>query len=278
MVFWSMPLVPYDKQIEPPDDAEIWRFMDMDKFRDLMANEELYFRRTDLYKKDDPNEGLPKDNYVRRVRGLKPFVLDDELTLNSDQASNRLHSEAFYLNCWSLYDGNNTLRMWYRYAPYGVAICSRYCRLKSALQVMLDVIHLGKVRYGDGDMTGYNLLQCIYTKGDDYVWENEVRAVLCSCDPVGGQARNYGETNFPNREPQDDINPLHPWVHPCKRRRIDLKELGTGIAVSPWATAETLKEVEQNWAKMRTYNFPVVSDLKSPMTPTIEDLKARGWR
>ena len=55
MVFWSMPLVPYDKQIEPPDDAEIWRFMDMDKFRDLMANEELYFCRTDLYKKDDPN-------------------------------------------------------------------------------------------------------------------------------------------------------------------------------------------------------------------------------
>ena len=70
MVFWSMPLVPYDKQIEPSDDAEIWRFMDMDKFRDFMANEELYFRRTDLYKTDDPNEGLPNDDYVRQVRGL----------------------------------------------------------------------------------------------------------------------------------------------------------------------------------------------------------------
>ncbi|OFV98006.1 MAG: hypothetical protein A3F68_09890 [Acidobacteria bacterium RIFCSPLOWO2_12_FULL_54_10] len=272
-----MPLIPYDKQLEPPDEAEIWRFMDMDKFRDLMANEELYFCRTDLYKKDDPNEGLPTDDYVRRVRGLEKFVLDDELTLNSDQASNRLHSEAFYLNCWSLYDGNNTLRMWYRYAPYGVAIRSRHGHLKSALQVMLDDIHSGKVRYGDGDMTGYNLLQCIYTKGDDYVWENEVRAVLCSYDPVGGQARNYRETNFPHREPQDDINPLHPWVHPCKRRRIHLKELVTGIAVSPWATVDTWNEVERDWAKIRTYNFPVFRDLNSPMTPTIEDLRARGW-
>ena len=45
-----MPIVPHDKKIEPPDDSEIWRFMKMDFFRDLMANEELYFRRTDLYK------------------------------------------------------------------------------------------------------------------------------------------------------------------------------------------------------------------------------------
>jgi hypothetical protein len=272
-----MPLVPYDKQIEPPDDAEIWRFMDMDKFRDFMANEELYFRRTDKYKKDDPNEGLPTDDYVRRVVGLKKYALDDELTLNSHQASNRLHSEAYYLNCWSLYDENNRLRMWYRYAPCGVAIRSRYGLLKSALQLMLDDIHLGKVRYGDRDMTGYNHLQVIYTKGDNYAWENEVRAVLCSYDPVGGQARNYGETNFPHREPLDDINPLHAWVHSCKRRRIHLEKVVTGIAVSPWATDETLNEVEQNWAKIRDYNFPVVSDLKSPMTPTIEDLKAQGW-
>src|SRR6266853_860807 len=177
-----MPVQPFATQVEPSPDAIIWRFHKISYFRDLMANEELYFRRTDKYKGDDPNEGLPRDDYVRNVRGLTRYVLADELTLNSDQGSNRLHSQSNYLSCWNLYDGVNTLRMWYRYSPFGVAVCSTYGRLKSVLDKMLDVINLGRVQYGDKEMTGYNLVQCIFTQGDHYVWENEVRAVLCSYD------------------------------------------------------------------------------------------------
>jgi hypothetical protein len=44
-----MPVQPYVNQLEPQKDAVIWRFMDMPKFRDLMASEELYFRRADLF-------------------------------------------------------------------------------------------------------------------------------------------------------------------------------------------------------------------------------------
>jgi len=61
-----------------------------------------------------------------------------------------------------------------------------------------------QVRYGTEEMSGYNALQILFTKSKDYEWENEVRAVVCSYDPVGGQARNYRETSFPHREPQDD--------------------------------------------------------------------------
>ena len=99
-----MPLLPHDKQVEPADDAEIWRFLKLEHFRDLVANEELYFRRTDKYKSADPNEGLPTDSYVRRTIGLQPYVLADELALNHHQASNRLHSECYYLSCWNLSD------------------------------------------------------------------------------------------------------------------------------------------------------------------------------
>ncbi|MBI3697311.1 MAG: hypothetical protein HY238_21050 [Acidobacteria bacterium] len=268
--------MPYHTQLEPPEDAVIWRFLDMDKFRDLMANQELYFRRTDLFKKDDPNEGLATDEYVREVRGLVKYALHDELTLNNDQAFTRQNSAGYYLSCWSLYDGK-TLRMWFRYAQDGVAVCSRYDLLKSALGGMLDEIHLGKVRYGNEEMTGYNTLQCIYTKGPSFIWENEVRAVLCSNDPVAGQNRHYGQNNFPHREPLDKVNPLHKWVHDCKRRRIDLKSVVTGICVSPWATDETFKEVE-HWAKVRNYDFPVRYDQKSTLTPTPEELRERGWR
>ncbi|HEX7363490.1 MAG TPA: hypothetical protein VF283_23610 [Bryobacteraceae bacterium] len=249
----------------------------MEFFRDLMANEELYFRRTDLYKADDPNEGLPTDKYLRQTLKLDRYVLDDELELNHRQAFNRLHSQCYYLSCWTRYDPDNRLRMWHRYAPYGVAIRSDYSRLKAALAEFLDDVHVGSVRYGDEDMTGYNLLQILFTKGCNYAWENEVRAVVCSYDPVGGQARNFRETNFPYREPHDDLNPLHPWVHTCKRRRVHLKNLIVGIAVSPWASDKTFNEVRQSWANIRDYKLPVQYDLKSSLTPTIDELEQRGW-
>jgi hypothetical protein len=272
-----MPIVPHDKRIEPPDDAEIWRFFKLEYFRDLVANEELYFRRTDTYKSADPNEGLPTDRYVRRTIGLEPFVLADELALNDHQASNRLHSEGYYLSCWNLSDTNNRLRMWYGYAPSGVAVRSEYGRLKAALSGFLDDVHLGKVRYGDQQMSGYNALQMLFTKSKDYEWENEVRAVVCSYDPVGGQARNYRDTGFPHREPQDDLNPIHPWVHVCKRRRIRLNDLLLEIAVSPWASEETFEEVSGNWANVRRQRLPVRYDLRSPLTPTLDELRPCGW-
>src|SRR5207249_12005173 len=105
-----MPIRPHDKKIEPSNDAEMWWFLKMDHFRDLLANEELYFRRTDLYKSDDPNEGLPTDNYLRKTLRLNRYVLDDELELNHHQASNRLQSECYYLSCWNLHNPNNRLR------------------------------------------------------------------------------------------------------------------------------------------------------------------------
>ena len=249
----------------------------MDYFRDLMANEELYFRQTNRYKTDDPNEGLPTDNYLRRTLNLARYVIDDELQVNHHQAENRLHSESYYLSCWTLYHADSRLRMWYRYAPCGVAIRSDYGRLKVALDMFIDVVHLGRVRYGDADMTGYNALQILFTKGQAYSWESEVRAVVCSYDPVGGQARNYGETDFPHREPQDDLNPPHPWVHDAKRRRIHLKNLITGISVSPWAPEDMFNEVQESWAKILGHPLPVAYDLKSTLTPTIEELRRRGW-
>ncbi len=180
----------HDKKIEPDANDTVWRFLRMPYFRDLMATEELYFRRTDLYKNDDPNEGLPTDSYLRRTLKLDRFDLDDELALNAHQASNRLRSESYYLNCWSLDDPDSRLRMWYRYAPYGVAVQSEYGRLRVAMTEFLDDVHIGKVRYGDGQMTGYNALQILFTKAPSYGWENEIRTVVCSYDPVGGQARN----------------------------------------------------------------------------------------
>lgn len=66
-----MPLLPYANRLEPVEDAAIWRYLDLRKFRDLIASEELYFRRADLF--TDKSEGLPPEQYAMRVLGLDPY-------------------------------------------------------------------------------------------------------------------------------------------------------------------------------------------------------------
>jgi hypothetical protein len=266
-----MPITPHVDCTEPPANTRICRFIDLPKFRDLFANEELYFRRTDLFKETDPNEALPSEEYARRVLRLQRYDLHDELALNNDLAFARQISESYFLNCWQLFEGE-TLDMWKTYGN-GVAVFSRFDLLKAQLAPMLDNILLGIVRYGEKDMTGYNLIRFLYTKRRLFEKERELRAVLQCYDPVGGANRHYNLNNFPNREPLDELNPLHLWVHECKRRRIDLKALVTEVRLSPWATQEESEEVNL-WVKGK--NFPcrvTPSDLTSPMTPTLEEMR-----
>jgi len=79
--------------------------MDFTKFRDLFANEELYFRRTDLFKEIDPEEAMPPEDYVRAWHGLEKYDLHAELTVNENLAFSRQVSEARYIQCWQIYEG-----------------------------------------------------------------------------------------------------------------------------------------------------------------------------
>jgi hypothetical protein len=265
-----MAVVPHEACSEPSPNAIICRFIDLKKFRDLFANEELYLRRTDLFRENDPAEALPPDHYVRQALELTKYDIHDELKLNNDQASNRQFSEAHYIQCWQMYEGE-TLDMWARYGG-GVAVFSRFELLKSTLNTMLDEIQLGLVRYGDEGPPRYNTVHFLFMKRNHHDRERELRIALTCYDPVGGNNRHIGPNGFPNREPLNDENPLHEWVHDCKRRRIDLKALVTEVRLSPWATAEELEEVSV-WVKARTPACLVTrSELTSPLTPTLREL------
>ena len=233
-----MPVVPYVNRIEPSEDAVIWRFMDLRKFRDLMASEELYFRRADLF--SDKSEGLPPEQYARRVLRLDPYDINDRVSLNNHLGSLAQNRESYYISCWHLYR-QETLDMWEQYGHDGVAVCSQYGLLKSALDGLLDEAHTGLVRYGTDHLVNtFNTLEFITTKQIQYSQDREVRAWLTTSDPLGGGNRHFDLDNFPHPVPLD-LNPRHSWVPDCKRRRINLRSLITDVFISPWAEEDAVE-------------------------------------
>src|SRR5579872_3190552 len=250
----SMPVVSHPYVGVPPEDAVICRFMDFDKFRDLFANEELYLRRTDLFKEDDPWEALPSDEYIRAALGLHRYDPTDELRLVSEQAFLRQNSEGYFITCWQIFDCE-TQHMWERYGK-GVCVFSRLGLMKAQLDPMLDPITIGLVRYQEAQADPYNAIQFLFTKRGHFESEKELRIVLQCYDPLGNPNRHLDANNAPSREPRDECNPLNKWVHPCKRRRIDVKSLVTEIRMSPWATPNETAEVNL-WVKNKILSCPV---------------------
>ena len=273
-----MPILPYVNQVEPGDDAVIWRFMDLRKFRDLMASEELYFRRADLF--SDKSEGLPPDQYAMRVLGLDPYDIKDRVSLDNHLGSLAQNRESYYISCWHLYR-QETLDMWEQYGSDGVAVCSRYELLKSALDGLLDQAHAGLVRYGTDHLAGtFNALAFITTKQVQYSVEREVRAWMTAGDPLASGNRHFDLNNFPHPVPLD-LNPRNSWVPECKRRRINLRSLITGVYISPWAEEYAIEEIKL-WVQSK--GFPdsairseLTSDLLAgPRKPEPEVIEKRS--
>jgi hypothetical protein len=229
--------------------------------------------RTDLFKETDPWEALPSDNYVRQCFGLRKGVLEDELDLNNKQAFIRQHSEACYINCWQIFEGE-TVHMWDIYGKGdGVMIFSTFARLKAAVDAFLDPVLLGKVKYTEKGRQGYNLIDFLFTKRSHFEKERELRVVVQSYNPMAGANRHYDESNFPHREPLDDLYPLPAWVHKYKRRRIDLKDLVTEIRLSPWVSTAMRDEINL-WKKHKNLSCSITeSELTSALTPTPDELK-----
>ncbi len=258
-----MPIQSHPACRKPDPDSEICRFMTMDKFRDLFASEEIYLRRVDLFKETDPREGMPDDKSVRKSLGLQEGLLEDEKKLNNHQAFIRQHSEGTFINCWHLFEGE-TFEMWQTYAAgadqkgitgSGIVIFSRVNLLREAIDAWLDPVFLGIVRYGNKE--DGNLFDILFTKHKHFDKEKELRVLIQCYDPMANTSRNFDINNFPHAEPLAE-NPMHHWVHPYKRRRIDLKKLVTEIRVSPWATKNEVEEVWW-WVKNKGKLCPIES-------------------
>src|SRR6202795_912682 len=141
-----MPVSLFTDGLEPDNqEATIWRFMELRKFRHLIETGTLYFRRADLFP-DDETEGLPPEDYFH-VPGLNPLDIRDRREIDHHIGSIAQFRQGFYVNCWYL-GGDDTAQMWQRCRDDGVAISSRYSLLKSALAELSNDAHLGLIRYG----------------------------------------------------------------------------------------------------------------------------------
>jgi hypothetical protein len=243
-----MPTEAYPDQIEPKDQqTAIWRFMNLKKFRDLMATRELYFCRADRFA--DESEGLPPEEYLP-ILGLNPLDLKERRQIDDSIGCAAHFRESFYVNCWHLFR-EETAKMWEDYGRDGVAICSRYGLLKSGLGSMSDRSFLGLVRYGSKHLTGWNVLRFITTKQAKYADEREVRAFLWIIDPHAGVNRHIDAESRIHTRP---LTPPPDRVLPGQRRTVDLWALLTQIVVSPWASSEDFDGILQI---VKNYGFTI---------------------
>ncbi len=218
-------------------------------------------------------EGLPPEQYARRVLGLDPYDVNDRVKLNDHLGFLAQNRESYYISCWHLYR-QETLDMWEQYGDDGVAVCSRYGLLRLVLDGLLDEAHVGLVQYGTGHLANtFNTMEFITTKQIRYSQDHELRAWLTITDPFAGGNRHLDLNNFPHARPLD-INPRHSWVPDCKRRRINLRSLITHVVISPWAETDMIEEIEI-WVKSKGFPAPKLSELTSGPTPTLEEFRSQ---
>jgi hypothetical protein len=266
-----MPVQRFTDGIEPKDpDTPILRFMERWKFEHLLKGR-LYFRRADLF--EDESEGLPLDEYWQTLN-LDPHDLNDIQKRNYHLGFDAQIRQSYFIGCW--YQGiNERVRIWRDYAKgNGVAVCSTYARLKTALDVLPaeDRAMLGLVRYGNAHLVPgrVNLMINVSTKQLKYADEQEVRAMLWLVDPHETGNRHIDIDN------RFHPRPIYPTSQPeGVYRPVDLNALVTGVILSPFADAGALAETRELIAKAG-YSFSVTpSALTSGahLLPTADELR-----
>jgi hypothetical protein len=120
---------------------KIWRYMSIDKFKDMIKKRALYFARADQF--CDPLEGTFPKGATTLFSALKMKDLNEFLSM----AKSLRQSVA--ANCWHIND-TESLEMWERYTEngQGVVVRSTLSRLKKSISSYTsDLIRTVKLQY-----------------------------------------------------------------------------------------------------------------------------------
>jgi hypothetical protein len=122
----------------PENETIIWRYLDFEKFVDLITSKKLFMCRSDKF--EDPFEGMLK--------------LKD--TNQSQFDLNTLTKKFYFINCWHINDIQSAA-MWkiFLKTNNGIAIKSTVKKIKKSLEKTKEDIHIGKVYYRDFSKTTF---------------------------------------------------------------------------------------------------------------------------
>jgi hypothetical protein len=175
----------YEKRediVTPPDDAIIWRYMNLEKLLALLATNRLFLSRLDRVR--DPGEGVWPDSVVNELKqGLKPEQLT--VFLGSSEGL----KTSMFVSCWHE-AAHESAALWSQYAAgAGHAMKSSIGRVKRAISGGPNY-HIGRVNYLDFKNDAYrlpdvNALILPFLKRKSFEHEREVRILVWDPDKVG---------------------------------------------------------------------------------------------
>lgn len=223
----------------PPSDVNVpvWRYLDVDKFTDLVTSRTLYLARADRF--SDKFEGLLPAATKAQWPSLAEWIRD-------------ARSQTF-VSCWQLNTHESDL-MWTGYlgGKKGVVVQTTYQRLTAALATCREAVFVGTIGYMDYEDSVLeewkrhpNIFAPILHKRLEYKDDREIRVVLNTMSDTALRARGAGETGV--------------------RIPIDVDVLIDQVRLMPGAAADLAQQVSEA-LRSAGLNKPVVASAldKSP--------------
>jgi len=174
----------------PEGDELLWRYLEFERFRELLSKSILWFARTDTF--EDPFEGsvTPLNIEMRKTAQARrriPMTLPAALGgLPPDVEG---YKRVNFASCWHANDVES-MAMWNMYSHKSiVAILSTRSHMRTSFKKSDKEIYLGRVRYKDFSagtkdfVDESNAFNHFFTKRNNFEYEKEVRAVLLEFPP-----------------------------------------------------------------------------------------------
>ncbi|MCY3742677.1 MAG: DUF2971 domain-containing protein [Candidatus Poribacteria bacterium] len=249
--------------ITPPENDDIlWRFMDFEKFVNILTSDSLFFTRADKF--EDPYEGY-KPEAIKLIQKEAAHQVKNSNTsevseiFDGDSQEKFLENWRRYVmcNCW--YNGEEqSIAMWKIYAARksGIAIKTTVGNLKKSLSNKSDVF-IGKMNYSTDEAYELHYLKDLafsprsasvpeqlkkilyfpyFHKRKAYIDEKEIRLIIDSVPLVF----DHFHSNYPEPATPDDLNTLINTGFPeiwkiGESLKVDIETLIGEVIISPYA-------------------------------------------
>lgn len=199
-----------------PPDAQVWRYVSLATFIDILQKRKMFFPRLNKFD-DDPYEGsvpIAVRNYLNRslIRTPPPNEIVEKFERDAQAAC---------VSCWHINNGESAA-MWKLYAhKSGVATQSSFDRLSRGFRY--KVLKMGCVDYIDfhnvSDLP--SLLHPEFQKRKSFSHEQELRLVIYEPDRTKYKDGKYVPILFDKLVEQVYVSPTEPpWLAEVVRKEL----------------------------------------------------------